>query len=88
MTLVTERHVNLIDIPNHRIYAARITIDADRIAAIDPLAHRVDPSLPYALPGFVDAHVHIESSMLLPSEFAHGRGAWYGRHRFRPARDR
>src|SRR5690606_32794489 len=70
MTLVTERHVNLIDIPNHRIYAARITIDADRIAAIDPLAQKVDPSLPYALPGFVDAHVHIESSMLLPSEFA------------------
>jgi len=26
--------------------------------------------LPYILPGFVDAHVHIESSMLIPSEFA------------------
>lgn len=70
MPLVTERNVNLIDIPNHRIYAARVTIDADRIAAIDPLHMRIDPALPYALPGFVDAHVHIESSMLLPSEFA------------------
>lgn len=30
----------------------------------------VDPSLPYVTPGFVDAHVHIESSMLIPSEFA------------------
>ncbi len=29
-----------------------------------------DPSLPFACPGFIDAHVHIESSMLVPSEFA------------------
>jgi len=29
-----------------------------------------DPTLPYALPGFVDAHVHVESSLLAPSEFA------------------
>ncbi len=70
MSLVTERNVNLIDIPTHRIYAARVTIDAERIAAIDLLHMRADPLLPYALPGFVDAHVHIESSMLLPSEFA------------------
>jgi adenine deaminase len=26
--------------------------------------------LPYILPGFIDAHVHIESSLLIPSEFA------------------
>lgn len=25
---------------------------------------------PYIMPGFVDAHIHIESSMLIPSEFA------------------
>ena len=30
----------------------------------------VNPSLPFILPGFIDAHVHIESSMLIPSEFA------------------
>jgi adenine deaminase len=29
-----------------------------------------DPLLPFISPGFIDAHVHIESSMLLPSEFA------------------
>ena len=30
-----------------------------------------NPDLPYLyLPGFIDAHVHIESSMLIPSEFA------------------
>ena len=26
--------------------------------------------LNYILPGFIDAHIHIESSMLIPSEFA------------------
>lgn len=30
----------------------------------------VNPNLPFILPGFIDAHVHIESSMLIPSEFA------------------
>jgi adenine deaminase len=25
---------------------------------------------PYIIPGFIDSHVHIESSMLVPSEFA------------------
>jgi adenine deaminase len=30
----------------------------------------VNPSLPYIMPGFIDSHVHIESSMLVPSEFA------------------
>lgn len=28
------------------------------------------PGLPYAVPGFVDAHVHIESSLLSPQHFA------------------
>lgn len=29
-----------------------------------------DPMLPFISPGFIDAHVHIESSMLVPSAFA------------------
>ena len=44
--------------------AGRIAIDAHW-----PLTGP-DPALPYALPGFVDAHVHVESSLLVPSEFA------------------
>ncbi|MDR3716491.1 MAG: adenine deaminase [Puia sp.] len=31
---------------------------------------RPEAPLPYILPGFVDAHVHIESSMLVPAQFA------------------
>src|SRR5690606_33095597 len=29
-----------------------------------------DPHCSYIMPGFIDSHVHIESSMLIPSEFA------------------
>jgi adenine deaminase len=30
----------------------------------------IDPGQPFIMPGFIDSHVHIESSMLVPSEFA------------------
>lgn len=66
-----EIFANLIDIKGRATYPARITIKDDRIADIRRLQHNTDADiLPYVLPGFVDAHVHIESSMLVPSEFA------------------
>ena len=42
------------------------------INALQPFEQDVQPdgSMPYIIPGFIDAHVHIESSMLVPSEFA------------------
>jgi adenine deaminase len=58
---------NLIDIFNESIYPARITVEGGRIRNV------VKTKGNYAnhiLPGFVDSHVHIESSMLVPSEFA------------------
>lgn len=69
---MSERIARLIDIENRRFFPARIVIAGDRIAAIEPLraAAAADEALPFALPGFIDAHVHIESSMLVPSEFA------------------
>ena len=63
--------VNVLDLAARTIRPATITIAQGRIAAITPLKQEApDPALPYALPGFVDAHVHIESSLLVPSEFA------------------
>ena len=38
------------------------------IASIRPTFARGD--IPFLMPGFIDAHVHVESSMLVPSEFA------------------
>ena len=56
-----------VDIPGKKIYPAHITVENRRIASIQRL-----PSAEalFLMPGFIDAHVHIESSMLVPSEFA------------------
>lgn len=59
---------NLVDIPHRKIYPAQIQIADGRIIQIDEIQE--EDNLPYLMPGFIDAHVHIESSMLVPSEFA------------------
>ena len=61
---------NLVDIHTRSIYPAEIKVEGQRITAITRMeAHTADTDH-YILPGFIDAHVHIESSMLIPSEFA------------------
>jgi len=57
----------IVDIKNKRIYKGEIRIENGLIKAIEEKDHAVDH---YILPGFIDAHIHIESSMLVPSEFA------------------
>ena len=57
----------IVDITNRKIYSGEITIENGKITSIIEAAHNVKT---YILPGFVDAHIHIESSMLVPSEFA------------------
>src|SRR6187402_3977418 len=59
----------LIDILKRRIYPAEIHVDQGKIVSIVETHYTGVPE-PYILPGFIDAHVHIESSMLIPSEFA------------------
>lgn len=58
---------NLIDILQQIIYPATIQVTDGRISSITPNENVYDQ---YLLPGFVDAHVHVESSMLTPSQFA------------------
>lgn len=58
---------NIVDIENKRIFKGEVEISRNKIAAIRASDHDIDT---YILPGFVDAHIHIESSMLVPSEFA------------------
>ena len=58
----------LIDIPNRTIFAAEIQVDEKKIISIRKINRQ--PDMPYIMPGFIDAHVHVESSMLVPSEFA------------------
>jgi len=58
---------NIVDIVNQRIYKGVITIEAGKIVSI---VEKENDKNHYILPGFIDAHIHIESSMLVPSEFA------------------
>ena len=57
----------IVDIQNRRIYAGEITVENKKIISIIEKNHNVKN---YIMPGFIDAHIHIESSMLVPSEFA------------------
>lgn len=60
---------HLVDIQERRIYPATIYVQQGRIQKIEPLSE-VPEEAGFLLPGMVDAHVHVESSMLPPSEFA------------------
>ena len=57
----------IVDIQNKRIYAGEITVENGKIISIIEKNHNVQH---FILPGFIDSHIHIESSMLVPSEFA------------------
>lgn len=59
---------NLVDVLQKKIYPAELTIEVGRIKGISPKPEVQSSN--FILPGFIDAHVHIESSMLTPSEFA------------------
>lgn len=57
----------IVDIFNRCIYGGTVFIEEGRIDRIEK-NDRTDGQ--YILPGFTDAHIHIESSMLVPYEFA------------------
>lgn len=58
---------NIVDIVGKRIYKGEICVEKGVITQINAANHAVEN---YILPGFIDAHIHIESSMLVPSKFA------------------
>lgn len=57
----------IVDILNKQIFSGEITVENGKISSIIEKEHNVQE---YILPGFIDSHIHIESSMLVPSEFA------------------
>lgn len=59
-----------MDIRNKKIFDGELVFDKGKIVSITPLSAFSPAPLSYILPGFIDSHVHVESSMLVPSEFA------------------
>lgn len=58
---------NIVDVVTKRIFSGTLHIANGKITKI---VEEVVSENHYIIPGFVDAHVHVESSMLIPSEFA------------------
>jgi adenine deaminase len=58
---------NIVDVEQQECYSGRLHIEEGKIVRIErgPV-----PETHYILPGLIDAHIHIESSLLPPSEFA------------------
>ena len=73
------RNARLVNVLTGEIYPANIFVDSGIIAHVeykdlsrdlDKAEEVIDAAGAYLLPGFVDAHVHIESSMMTPANFA------------------
>lgn len=68
----------LVNVITKEVYETEIAISGDRIASIGPIPQGaygpetkvIDAKGQYLAPGFIDAHIHIESSMLSYTEFA------------------
>ncbi len=62
---------HIVDVVRREIYDGELIVTDGRISSIRQcsLPDSMEP-WPYLMPGFIDSHVHIESSMMLPAEFA------------------
>ena len=60
---------HILDVVNKQITNGELHIKNGKIASIVPITD-LENNAPYIMPGFIDSHVHIESSMLLPSHYA------------------
>lgn len=63
----TEISGNVVDVIGDRIFPAVLTIQDGVIMSIEEVEEDFDR---YIIPGLIDSHVHIESSLLVPSRFA------------------
>ncbi|TCD12631.1 adenine deaminase [Pedobacter frigidisoli] len=60
---------NIVDITKRNIFFGEVEVEDGKIKSLNKLSEtKIDAH--FILPGFIDSHVHIESSMLIPSEFA------------------
>jgi adenine deaminase len=58
---------NIVDVLNETVFPGTIYVEDGKIVKIKKETKEYET---FILPGFIDAHIHLESSMLTPSEFA------------------
>ena len=58
---------NIVDVVNGEIYPGSLVIDGPKVTTVNRDSKSYER---YLIPGLIDSHIHIESSMLVPSEFA------------------
>jgi adenine deaminase len=61
---------NIVDIFSKNIFPGEVIVENGKIKSINRFNKPGDQHVNFIIPGFIDAHVHIESSMLVPAEFA------------------
>lgn len=61
---------NIVDLFTQQVFFGEITIEQKIIKKIEQIESVGTPLAAFIIPGFIDSHVHIESAMLVPSEFA------------------
>lgn len=64
------RSGNIVDIFNQQIFYGTVTFTDKRIVSVETVDATPREGASFIMPGFIDAHVHVESSLLVPSEFA------------------
>ena len=61
---------HIVDVIRHEIYDGELVIDGETIVEVKHCERPENKKpWPYLMPGFIDSHVHIESSMITPCEF-------------------
>lgn len=60
---------NIVDVAKRKIFFGEVEVESGKIKSISEISE-AKRDTQFILPGFIDSHVHIESSMLIPSEFA------------------
>ena len=64
---------NIVDVVARRIYPGRCTVCDGKVSSIEELAGtdaHVSECVNYIMPGFVDSHIHIESTLMVPQNYA------------------
>ena len=60
---------HIVDVLNNRIYDGAVSVEGTVIRSVRPCAE-VPSCAPYIMPGFVDAHMHVESTLCTPEAYA------------------